>query len=342
MKQSKLDLSRFPRATLRDGPSPIQHLPRLSRALNGPEIYVKRDDLDGLGGGGNKLRKLEFLLGEALAAGADTIITVGGRQSNHARLTAAAAARTGLRCELVLSRLVPIEDEDYVNNGNVLLDVLFGAVIHDISGDVSALDFAEERAVQLRSQGRRVYVCPLGGSSPVGCLGYVSCAAEIDIQAAAQGISFDRIVVANGSGGMQAGLVSGFIAMGKDPDAIVGYTVLAPLQKALETTFEKTKKTLELLDSGSSASAHAVILRGEQLGTGYGVPTDAMREALSLAATLEGLLLDPVYGAKAFAGFIDEVRTGAVKSGDNALFVMSGGTPSLFAYRRALQQTIAS
>ncbi|MFM0295144.1 MULTISPECIES: D-cysteine desulfhydrase family protein [Paraburkholderia] len=336
MKQSKLDLSRFPQASLRDGPSPIQHLPRLSRKLDGPGIYVKRDDLDGLGGGGNKLRKLEFLIGEALASGADTIITVGGRQSNHARLTAAAAARAGLKCELVLSRLVPIEDEDYVNNGNVLLDALLGAVIHDIPGDVSALDFAEERAAKLRSQGSRVYVCPLGGSSPVGCLGYAACAAEIDEQSAKQGISFDRIVVANGSGGMQAGLISGTIAMGKDPASIVGYTVLAPLEKALATTFEKTQKALELLNPDLSVHADAVAIRGEQLGSGYGLPTEAMREALSLAATLEGLLLDPVYSGKAFAGLIHEIRTGVLKPEDKALFVMSGGTPSLFAYRRAL------
>ncbi|WP_168792752.1 D-cysteine desulfhydrase family protein [Paraburkholderia aromaticivorans] len=337
MKQSKLDLSRFPQASLREGFSPIQHRPRLSRELGGPEIYVKREDLDGLGGGGNKLRKLEFLIGEAQASGADTIITVGGRQSNHARLTAAAAARAGLKCELVLSRLVPIEDEDYVNNGNVLLDVLFGAVIHDIPGTVSALDFAEERAAKLRSQGSRVYVCPLGGSSPVGCLGYAACAAEIDEQAAERGLSFDRIVVANGSGGMQAGLVAGFIAMGKAPGAIVGYTVLAPLEKALATTFEKTQKTLELLNPDLSVPADAVAIRGEQLGSGYGLPTAAMREALSLAATFEGLLLDPVYSAKAFAGLIHEIRAGVLQPKHNALFVVSGGTPSLFAYRWALQ-----
>ena len=160
------DLARFPKTQLRDGPSPIVALPRLSQHLGGAEIYVKRDDVDGLGGGGNKLRKLEFLIGEAQATGADTIITVGGRQSNHARLTAAAAARVGMKCELVLSRLVPIEDEDYVENGNVLLDRLFGAVIHDIPGSVSALQVAEDRAATLRREGRKAYVCPLGGSSP--------------------------------------------------------------------------------------------------------------------------------------------------------------------------------
>jgi len=336
MKQSKLDLSRFPQTSLRDGPSPIQHLPRLSRELGGAEIYVKREDLDGLGGGGNKLRKLEFLFGEAQAAGADTIITVGGRQSNHARLTAAAAARMGMRCELVLSRLVPIEDRDYIDNGNVLLDGLFGAVIHDIPGNVSALDFAEDRAAALRREGRNVYVCPLGGSSPTGCLGYVACAAEIFGQADERGTAFDHIVVANGSGGMHAGLVSGAIAMGHDPRSIVGYTVLAPLEKARATTTEKILRTTELLDLDLVVPDDAITLHGEQLGTGYGLPTAAMREALGLMASLEGLLLDPVYSGKAFAGLIQEIRSGSFTLGMNVLFVMSGGLPSLFAYRGAL------
>jgi L-cysteate sulfo-lyase len=336
MEQSKLDLSRFPQTSLRDGPSPIQHLARLSRELGGADIHVKREDLDGLGGGGNKLRKLEFLFGEAQAAGADTIITVGGRQSNHARLTAAAAARMGMKCELVLSRLVPIDDKDYVDNGNVLLDGLFGAVIHDIPGNVSALDFAEDRAAALRQQGRNVYVCPLGGSSPTGCLGYVACAAEIFGQADERGTPFDHIVVANGSGGMHAGLVSGAIAMGRDPRTIVGYTVLAQLEKARATTIEKTLRTVELLNLDLVVPDDAITLRGEQLGTGYGLPTAAMREALGLMASFEGLLLDPVYSGKAFAGLIQEIRSGSFKPGKNVLFLMSGGLPSLFAYRGAL------
>ena len=336
MTQSKLDLSRFPQTSLRDGPSPIQHLPRLSRELGGADIYVKREDLDGLGGGGNKLRKLEFLVGEAQAAGADTIITVGGRQSNHARLTAAAAARMGMKCELVLSRLVPIENRDYVDNGNVLLDGLFGAVIHDIPGNVSALDFAEDRAAALRREGRNVYVCPLGGSSPIGCLGYAACAAEIYGQSEKRGTAFDHIVVANGSGGMHAGLVSGAIAMGRDPRTIVGYTVLAPLEKARATTIEKILRTTELLDPHLVVPDDALTLHGEQLGTGYGLPTAAMREALGLMASLEGLLLDPVYSGKAFAGLIQEIRSGGFRLGEKVLFVMSGGLPSLFAYRGAL------
>ena len=327
------DLARFPKAQLRDGPSPIVALPRLSRHLGGAAIYVKREDVDGLGGGGNKLRKLEFLIGEAQTMGADTVITVGGRQSNHARLTAAAAARVGMKCELVLSRLVPIDDDDYVENGNVVLDRLFGAVIHDIPGNVSALQVAEERAATLRSQGRKVYVCPLGGSSPVGCLGYVSCAIEILDQSRESGIEFDHIVVPNGSGGMQAGLVAGAIAAGVPPTKVVGYTVLAPLEKAFATTCEKVQQTLALIDSGLTFSADDIVLHGDQLGSGYGLPTDSMRRAVNLLASQEGLLLDPVYSGKAFAGLIQSVESGRFGAGQKVLFLMSGGTPSLFAYR---------
>ncbi|SFU25786.1 D-cysteine desulfhydrase family protein [Paraburkholderia aspalathi] len=334
------DLSRYPKAQLRDGPSPIVALPRLSQHLGGAEIYVKREDVDGLGGGGNKLRKLEFLIGEAQAAGADTIITVGGRQSNHARLTAAAAARVGMKCELVLSRLVPIEDDDYVENGNVVLDRLFGALIHDIPGNVGALQVAEERAATLRGEGRKVYVCPLGGSSPVGCLGYVSCALEILDQSTKSGILFDHIVVANGSGGMQAGLVAGAIAAGVSPTKVVGYTVLAPLEKAYATTFEKAQQTLDLIDSGFTVSSDDIVLHGDQLGNGYGLPTSSMRRAVTLLASQEGLLLDPVYSGKAFAGLIQSVENGIFGAGQKVLFLMSGGTPSLFAYRTTFESAL--
>ena len=333
------DLSRFARTPLRGGPSPIQHLPRLSQKLGGADIFVKREDLDGLGGGGSKLRKLEFLIGEAEARGADTIITVGGRQSNHARLTAAAAARVGMKCELVLSRLVPIEDDDYVNNGNVLLDQLFGARIHDIPGNVNALEFAENRAAILRSEGRNVYVCPLGGSSPAGCLGYVDCAVEIVDQAEAQGLDFEHVVVANGSGGMQAGLLAGSIVMGRPTATIIGFTVLAELEKARTTTLEKTRQTVALLDPTLTVPDEAVTLYGDQLGSGYGIPTEAMREALGLTASLEGLLLDPVYSGKAFAGLIEEIRNGRFRRGQSVLFLMTGGLPSLFAYRGSLEHS---
>ncbi|CAB3770151.1 D-cysteine desulfhydrase family protein [Paraburkholderia humisilvae] len=329
----RLNLSTFPRHALLEGPTPIQPLSRLSARLGGASIYVKRDDLNGLGGGGNKLRKLEFLIGEALATGADTIITVGARQSNHARLTAAAAARMGLKCELVLTRTVPRFDSDYLENGNILLDALFDVRVHDLSGSANALQFAEDRASELRAQGRKVYVCPLGGSSAVGCLGYADCAAEILAQSTQAGLSFDRIVVPNGSGGMQAGLLAGFAALGVKTPVIAAYTVLGDAERARSITLDKANQTVRLINENLHVEADAISIDGEQLGPGYGIPTDGMREAVRLLASTEGLLLDPVYGGKAFAGLVKDVTSGKYAAGENILFIMTGGLPGLFAYR---------
>jgi L-cysteate sulfo-lyase len=331
----QLDLSKHARHALLEGPTPIQPLPKLSQLFGGVNIYVKRDDLTGLGGGGNKLRKLEFLVGEALAMGADTIITVGARQSNHARLTAAAAARLGLQCELVLTRAVPRDDPEYLENGNILLDALLGARVHDLPGTANALEYAQARADELRSSGRKVYVCPLGGSSPVGCLGYAACAAEIMTQAHAQGVSFARVVVPNGSGGMHAGLAAGFAALGLDPKLVHAYTVLAKAEQAHAATLEKAKQTLELIAPALRMESGSIVIDGSQLGEGYGIPTDAMREAVRLMASKEGLLLDPVYGGKAFAGLVQAARSGRHAPGENILFIMTGGLPGLFAYRSA-------
>lgn len=277
---SKLDLSKFPRFNLLEGPSPIQHLTRLSQHLGGVDIFVKREDLNGVGGGGNKLRKLEFLIGEALANGADTIITVGARQSNHARLTAAAAARAGLKCELVLTRLVPRYDEDYIHNGNVLLDNLFGAYVHDLPATSNSLEFAQNRATVLRAEGRSVYVCPLGGSSPIGCLGYVDCAFEIMQQSATSKISFDHIVVPNGSGGMHAGLVAGTIALGESASPIVGHSVYGLSKQAHANTRDKANQTIKLINPELIVADDDIAIDDTQLGDGYGIPTNHMRSAV--------------------------------------------------------------
>lgn len=334
MPDIALDLSKFPRFTLLEGATPIQRLARLSERL-GVEIFVKRDDLMGLGGGGNKLRKLEFLIGEALAQGADTVITVGARQSNHARLTAAAAVRAGLACELVLTRMVPRDDRDYADNGNILLDELLGARMHDLPRGADALAFANERADALRAQGRTAYVSPLGGSSPVGCLGYAAAAVEILQQAADQDLAFDRIVLPNGSGGTQAGLVAALQALGRSQPSVTAYTVLAPLEQAWSVTRDKAAQTLRLIDPETRLPDAAVVIDGEHRGDGYGLPTDAMRRAVALLASTEGLLIDPVYGGKAFAGLLHDVERGHVRAGERVLFLMTGGLPGLFAYRSA-------
>ena len=329
-------LSILPRRDLLDGPTPIQRLHRvedaLGSSLNGVRIYAKRDDLMSLGGGGNKLRKLEFLLGDAAAAGADTIIATGGRQSNFARLTAAAAARLGLACELVLARMVKRSGDEYDRNGNVLLDDLFGARVHNLPAGVDATRFAEERAGELRRAGHTAYVALLGGSSPVGSVGYAACALEIQAQANDLDIDFAAVVVPNGSSGTQAGLVAGYRALGLDSTRVRSHTVLAPAVSAIAATVEKANAVLTLLGFDASLSSDDVKVSGDQLGAGYGVSTPAMIKAVRLMASQEGLLLDPVYGGKAFAGLLADIAAGRYEAGDNVLFIMTGGSPGLYAY----------
>jgi L-cysteate sulfo-lyase len=329
-------LHRLARLKILDSPTPIQRLSRLEAALgdelNGVRIFAKRDDHMLVGGGGNKLRKLEFLLGEALAQGADTIITVGGIQSNHARLTAAACAREGLACELILGQAVPRDDRDYQHNGNVLLDGLFGANVKVLAAGESTLAVAEQRANELRAQGRKVAVFPTGGSTAVGALGYTICAEEI--QQAEQ--EFAKVIVPNGSSGTHAGLVAGFSSMGIDPRIVRSYAVLGEAQATADTTLKLANGVLQLLGC-DAVEASAIEVDGAHRGSGYGIPTEGMFEAVRLMARSEGLLLDPVYSGKAFAGMLHDIRNKAFKPGDNLLFVMTGGAPGLYAYREAFQ-----
>ena len=327
------DLSRFSRIRLLDGPTPIQELKRLNPALGGVRIFVKRDDLTAIGGGGNKLRKLEFLLGEARAQGADTVITVGARQSNHARLTAAACAHAGFACELALLRTVPRDDADYVNNGNIVLDDLFGATIHDLpkDGDVSAL--VARRFEALAKEGHKAYFAPVGGSSAVGCLGYVSCALEIEAQSERMGLKFANVITANGSSGTHAGLAAGFAANGRGAAFSKSYAVYYDARKTHGITLEKARETLALLDPSARLKEADVVIDGDHRGEGYGIPTTGMIDAVRLMASKEGLLLDPVYSGKAFAGLLHDIRRGVYKPGENVLFLMTGGVPGLFAYQ---------
>lgn len=329
-----MNLETFPRVPLFDAPTPIQRLERIEAALGlrDARLFVKRDDLMGLGGGGNKLRKLEFLLGAAIAQGCDTFVTTGARQSNHARLSAAAAARAGLAAELMLTDTVPREDDSYRYNGNQLLDGLFGATVHHLPRGTDALAAAHRRADALRAEGRRPYVVGAGGSSPVGALGYASCAAEIRAQQVALGLSFDTIIVANGSHGTHAGLVAGMAAAGDDPRRLLSFTVLAGLAEALRGTHTLANETLALLGA-EPILEDAIRIDGSQRGEAYGIPTEAMLAAVRLMARREGLLIDPVYSGKAFAGILAGLAEGRLKG--DVLFVMTGGTPGLYAYQPA-------
>ncbi len=333
-ENTKIDLGRFPRVNLCHQPTPIESLPRLSGHLGGPNLYVKRDDCTGLATGGNKTRKLEFLVGEALNQNADLLVTQGAVQSNHVRQTAAAACRFGLGCHALLERRVEGAAPSYERTGNVFIDRLFGATLEFRP---SGLDMnAEARAVaeRLRDSGRRPYFIPGGGSNEVGALGYVSCAQEIIGQCAATDTRFDWIVMATGSTGTQAGLVAGLHALGASLP-VMGVSVRQPRDKQIKAVHDLAARTLEKIDGGS-LPVSSVIVDDGYVGAGYGLPAKSTLEAIDLAAKLEGLLLDPVYSGKGFAGLIGLVRAGFFKPSDNVLFLHTGGSAALFAYESTL------
>ena len=325
------DLKTYHRVPLGHFPTPLEKLPRLSAYLD-CQIWVKRDDCTGLAGGGNKTRKLEYLLADARQHGADTIITVGGLQSNHARQTAAAAAKLGLACELILEDVVGVPQQDYYHNGNLLLDQLCGAVIHRVQEQQNIDLVLTEVVADIKNQGKTPYVIPLGGSNALGSLGYVECAKEIITQSDAQKVSFDHIVLATGSGGTQAGLLAGLIAKQQEI-AVLGICV-SRSGLAQQTLVESLlKQTLSMLNIDHSHAADIVKANGAYYGEGYGISTDSMINAVRLAAQLEGLLLDPVYTGKAMAGLIDLCQQGVFKPEQNILFLHTGGSQGLFAYR---------
>ena len=333
-------LAPFQRLRLIDGATPVYKLDALTRQLpqgGDVNVYVKRDDLMALGGGGNKLRKLEFLLGAAIAEGADTVVTIGGLQSNHARLTAAAAARAGLHCEIILGRQVPKSNDEYELGGNVFLNKLFGARVEVAQQGIAPLDRARERVSELLRAGRRPYLVPTGGSTEIGALGYVSCLYEILQQQQALSLQFDHIVVANGSSGTHAGLVAGLRSVGQSPRIVQAFSTLFDDTATRQKTAALTAATLTLLGQPATVPESDILVDGSQRGSGYGIPTDDMKSALLALARTEGILLDPVYSGKAFAGMLSYINTGKFRAGANVLFIMTGGTPSIYAYRDAFE-----
>ncbi len=329
-----LQLDRFPRVRLGHLPTPLEPMARLSAHLGGPTLWIKRDDCTGLATGGNKTRKLEFLVADALAQGADTLITLGALQSNHARQTAAAAAKLGLKCVLVLEERVSQPTDAYRHNGNVLLDRLLGATVKYVPRDSSMTAASEMAADEVRRAGGRPYVIPGGGSNAIGALGYVGCALEILQQAAGLGVRIDRAVHATGSSGTQAGLIAGFDGM-RSGVRVLGITVGRPRDN-------QEKNVARLLDATwahlgmTGAAAHDNIEANDQyFGAAYGIPTPAMKEAVGLLAETEGVLLDPVYSGKAMSGLIDLVRRRVFGKDENIVFVHTGGQAGLFAYEPA-------
>ncbi len=325
-------LTRFPRVNLSHAPTPLEPLDQLHRALGGPRLWIKRDDCTGLAQGGNKSRKLEFLVADALAQGCDTLITPGAVQSNHVRMTAAAAARFGLKAHAVLERRVSETDDDYEENGNVLLDELFGCPRTYVpsGSDVGAACAA--LADELKVKGARPYVIPGGGSNPVGALGYVACAIELAAQAKEMGINITRVVHGTGSSGTQAGLVAGFAAMRSSVE-VFGISVRHPRSKQEAMVFDLACRTADHLGQSGTVTRELVIADDGYVGEGYGLPTTGMIDAVTLLARTEGILLDPVYSGKAMAGMIDHIRKGTFRDDEDIVFLHTGGSTALFGYK---------
>lgn len=324
-----MDLTRFPRVRLGHLPTPLELLPRLSEHL-GYEIWIKRDDCTGVAFGGNKTRKLEFLLGEAQAQGADVVLTQGAVQSNHARQTAAFATRLGLACHLLLENRVAREDQDYTENGNVLLNRLLGAEIERFAAGTDMNGLLQSRAEELRGQGRKPYVIVGGGSQPTGALGYVNGIMELMAQVNAQGLRVGHVVHATGSAGTQAGVVCAMSAM-QTYIPVLGIGVRVPQKAQEENVHKLCCATAEKLKIAEIPRA-AVVANCDYVGEGYGIPHASTLEALTLLAKLEGILLDPVYSAKGMAGLIDLCRKGYFPRDEAIVFIHTGGAPALFGY----------
>lgn len=326
-----MHLARFPRVFLAHLPTPLERLDRLDRELGGPEIWIKRDDCTGLSTGGNKTRKLEFLMAEALAEGADMVMTQGATQSNHARQTAAFAAKLGMRCHLLLEDRTGSSDPDYTANGNVLLDHLHGATTETRPGGLDMNRELELSAEVFRRAGRRVYTIPGGGSNPTGALGYVNCAFELVGQANDRGLRIDHIVTATGSAGTQAGLVAGLKAINAGIP-VLGFGVRAAKPKQEENVFLLAGHTAEKLGCPGVVRREDVVADTDYVGEGYGIPRADTIEAIRMFAELEGILLDPVYSGKGAAGLVDYCRKGRFGKGERIVFLHTGGAAALFGY----------
>lgn len=329
-------LSRFPRVSLAHLPTPLEPLPRLSKHLGGPNIFVKRDDCTGLGTGGNKTRKLEFLMADALRKQSTVVITQGAVQSNHARQTAAAACKLGMRCELVFEKRVDQPSEMYLNSGNVFLDRLFGATIREVDKGSDMNAALEGVAEEWREKGETPYVIPGGGSNKIGALGYVDCALEFLGQANRSGLILHHVLHATGSAGTQAGLVVGMKAS-HCGIPLLGIGVNVDRETQEQRVYRLAVETAEYVGAAGVVARGDVVANCDYVGDGYGMPTEGMNEAVLLLARLEGLLFDPVYSGKALAGMIDLISQNHFGKTDNLLFIHTGGAAGLFAYRDRLK-----
>ena len=326
-------LEKFERIKLGHFPTPIEPLKNISRYLNGPDLFIKRDDCTGLATGGNKTRKLEYLIPDAIKNKAELIITVGAVQSNHARQTAAACAIMGLKCLIILEQRLSNPNSVYMNSGNVFLDRLFGAEVVLCPKGKDITEYSEALISNLKKKGTKVYFIPGGGSNYIGALGYVQCFNEIIKEN--KKYNFTHIVHATGSAGTQAGLLAGKKFF-KSKIPIVGICVRHKKAIQEEKVFNEARLVCEKLKCDTLDKSE-VIVHDQYIGSGYGEPTEGMIEAMNLLAKKEGIILDPVYSGKGFAGLIDLIRKNKFSNNDKILFIHTGGAASLSAYEWAFK-----
>jgi D-cysteine desulfhydrase len=337
-----MDLSCFPRRRYTKGSTPIEPLPRLSAALaascpggRGPEVWIKRDDLLGFSPGGNKTRKLEFLVADALVQGADTLVTCGAPQSNHCRITLAAAVKEGLECRIVVEERLPGSFREDAG-GNHFLFRLFGVESLTVVPGGSNLAAAMQRELEsLAALGRKGYLIPVGGSNALGGLGYVACAQEMRQQFFDQGLGFDALVVGSGSAGTHGGLVAGFLG-NRMGIPVIGVGVSRDAADQAPLVLKEAQAVCDLLGLRIQVPESAVRCEGGCWQPSYSAPNARMVEAVQLLARTEAILLDPIYTGKVMAGLIGLARSGVLAAGQRVLFVHTGGMPTLFEYDRVL------
>lgn len=326
-----MNLAKFPRRRYIHGKTPIEKLSRFSEALSGPTIYIKRDDQLGLAGGGNKMRKLEFLVADALAQGCDTLITCGAVQSNHCRLTLAAAVKEGLKCRLILEERVPDSYDIDAGGNNFLFRLMDVEAVKVVPGGSDMQAEMQAVADEVASLNRKAYIIPGGGSNETGTTGYVVCAEETLSQCFDMGLDIDRVVCASGSGGTHAGLVAGFFGNNSNIP-VVGINVSREKEVQESLIHGLAQRTAKHVGIKADIPRETVECFADYVGPGYSIPTAGMAEAIRMLAATEGILLDPVYTGKTMAGLIDLSRKGYFSKDEKVLFIHTGGSPALYVY----------
>ena len=330
-----MDLSRFPRRRYTLSPTPLEFMPNFTRALGGPQVWIKRDDMLGLAPGGNKTRKLEFLVADALAQGADTLVTCGAPQSNHCRITLAAAVREGLKCRFVIEERVPGSFKPDASGNHFLFRLMGVEAITVVPAGTNMREAMQRVADEVTAAGRKPYIIPGGGSNALGGLGYVACAQELQQQFFEQGVRIDRVVVGSGSSGTHGGLLAGFLG-NRIHIPIVGIGVSRDPADQDPLVHQEAQAVADLLGLDMKVPREAVLSFGEYWRPKYSVPNAAMVEAVQMLARTEAILLDPVYTGKVMAGLIGLSRQGYFRRDENVLFLHTGGAPALHVYEAQL------